>query len=140
MDIKALDRELAALVEMKNKLSVLDYSDENYDKIEEELHDQEDDFLENYGDFIEDGLNDVHDEYCPDTDVLLPIAYLANKYIKKGKNEDGSTQYDVSIDEGVIVEVDDYPDMLSKLVLVPGPTRLVLNVKNKGQEVVWTAK
>ena len=50
MDIKALDRELAALVEMKNKLSVLDYSDENYDTIEEELHDLEDDFLENYGD------------------------------------------------------------------------------------------
>lgn len=140
MDIKALDRALATLVEMKNKLSVLDYSDENYDTIEEELHDLEDEFLESYGDFIEDGLSDVHDEYCPDTDVLLPIAYLANKYSKKGKNEDGSTQYDVDINEGVIVEVDDYPDMLCKLVLVPGPTRLVLNVRNKGQEVVWKAE
>ncbi len=140
MDIKALDRELAALVEMKNKLSVLDYSDENYDTIEEELHDLEDDFLENYGDFIEDGLNDVHDEYCPDTDVLLPIAYLANKYARKGKNGEGTIQYDVDINEGVIVEVDDYPDTLCKLVLVPGPTRLILNINNKGQQVVWKAE
>lgn len=140
MNIGELDRELASLVKMKNELSVLNYNDENYDKIEEKLHDQEDEFLEKFGDYIEDGLNEVHDEYCPDTDVLLPIAYLANKYIEKGKNEDGSIHYDVDINEGVIVEVDDYPDVISKLVLVPGPTRLVLNVKNKGQEVVWKAK
>ena len=140
MDIKKLDRDLTALVEKKNKLNSLDYSDKDYDKEEEELHDLEDDFLENYGDYLEDALNDVHDEFCPDTDVLLPIAYLANKYEKKGSPKDGTAQYEVGIDEGVIVEVDDYPGLISRIALVPGPPRLVLNVKNKGQEVVWKAK
>lgn len=140
MDLKNLDRELATIVEKKNKLSALDYNDENYDRIEEELHDLEDDFLENYGSYLEDALNDVHDEYCPDSDVLLPIAYLANKYKKTGKNEDGTERYEVGADEGVIVEVDDYPDQVCKLVLVPGPTRLILNLKKSGQEVVWTPK
>ena len=37
----------------------------------------------NYGDYIEEALRDVHDEFCPDSEVLLPIAYLANEYIKK---------------------------------------------------------
>lgn len=140
MDIKNLNRDLTALVELKNKLSTLDYSDKDYDRIEEKLHDEEDEFLELYGDYLEDALNDVHDEYCPDTDVLLPIAYLPNKYEKGDKNEDGTFSYKVDINEGVIVEVDDYPGLLSRIVLVPGPPRLLLNVKNKGQEVVWTAK
>jgi|SRR5690606_24108377 len=140
MDIKNLDRDLAALVDIKNKLSTLNYNDEEYDEIEEKLHDEEDNFLEKYGDYLEDALSDVHDEYCPDTDVLLPIAYLANKYEKGEKTENGMVKYNVGPQEGVIVEVDDYPGQLSRIALVPGPTRLVLNVQNKGQEVVWKAK
>lgn len=140
MDIQNLNHELSILVEKKNKLNALDYDDENYDEVEEELHDLEDEFLENYGDYLEDALNDVHEEHCPDSDVLLAIAYLAKKYHKVGKNEDGSDKYEVGPHEGVLVDADKYPNQICKLVLVPGPTRLILNVRNKEQKVVWTAE
>ncbi len=138
MDIQKLDHALALLVEKNHELNALDYNDKNYDRVEEDLHDMEDDFLDEYGDFLEEVLRDVHDEYCPDSDVLLPIAYLAKQY-QKTEKEDGSVHYDASVKEGVLVDADAYPDQLCKLVLVPGPTRLILNIKNKEQKVVWTA-
>lgn len=63
MDIKKLDHALALLVEKNHELNALDYNDKNYDRVEEELHDMEDDFLDEYGDFLEEVLRDVHDEY-----------------------------------------------------------------------------
>lgn len=139
MDIKALDAALVSIVEMKNQLSTIDYNDESYDHIEEELHRLEDDFGEKFGDYVEDALHYVHDEFCPDNEVLLPIAYLANKYIEKGKNPDGSTAFDVELSEGVIVDVDDFPGKETRLVLVPSPTRIILQVGEEQREEVWKA-
>jgi len=137
MNIEALDKALIEIVEKKNILSQLNYNDKNYDQVEEELHDLEDDFLDEYGDYLEDVLADVHDELCPDNDVLLPIAYLANKYVKKEDN--GQVIYHAA-DGGVLVDVDEYPDKLTRLVLVPGPTRLVLQVGKNHEEQVWKAE
>lgn len=134
MDIKALDHDLVELVEKKSQLSNLDYSDEIYDQIEEELHQLEDKFLESYGTYLEDALHEVHDEYCPDTDVLLPIAYLPNKIMKNGD------EYEVDAREGVYVEVDDYEGDDTKLVLLPRPTRIILQINPTHREVVWIAK
>ena len=140
VNVQALETTLAHIAEKKNQLSTLNYNDENYDLLEEELHHLEDDFMHEYGTYLEEALAYVHDELCPDTDVLLPIAYLAKKYVKKGVNPDGTPFYDVTLDEGVIVDVDDYPTALTRLVLVPGPTRLVLQVGNRMQEQVWQAR
>lgn len=137
MNIEALDQALVKIVEKKNILSKLNYNDKNYDQVEEELHDLEDDFVEEYGDYLEEILADVHDELCPDNDVLLPIAYLANKYVKKEDN--GQVTYHAA-DGGVLVDVDEYPDKLTRLVLVPKPTRLMLQVGNQQEEQVWIAK
>lgn len=137
MDIEALDQVLVKIVEKKNILSQLNYNDKNYDQVEEELHDLEDDFVEQYGEYLEDILADVHDELCPDNDVLLPIAYLANKYVKKEDN--GQVTYHAA-DGGVLVDVDEYPDKLTRLVLVPKPTRLMLQIGNQQEEQVWIAK
>ncbi|MEL7001138.1 MAG: hypothetical protein AAFN93_00230 [Bacteroidota bacterium] len=134
MNIQALDNDLVVLVEKKSHLSNLDYSDETYDQIEEELHDLEDKFLESYGTYLEDAFHEVHDEYCPDTDVLLPIAYLPNKIAKK------DDEYVVGPKEGVYVEVDDYEGNDTKLVLLPRPTRILLQINTTENEVVWTAK
>lgn len=139
MDIKALDAALVSIVEKKNQLSTIDYNDETYDHIEEELHQLEDDFGEKFGDYVEDALHYVHDEFCPDNEVLLPIAYLANKYLETGKNPDGSTSFDVDITEGVIVDVDDFPGQETRLVLVPSPTRIILQVGKEQREEVWKA-
>ena len=42
--------------------------------------------------------------------------------------------------EGVFVEMDDFPGKDTKLVIVPNPVRILLNVDNDKQQVVWTAK
>ncbi|MDH5398987.1 MAG: hypothetical protein OEX02_12630 [Cyclobacteriaceae bacterium] len=133
-DVKKLDKDFQALAKMKNTLADLDYNDEKYDDVEEKLHDLEDAFLENYGEFLEGVLESVHDEYCPDSDVLLPIAYMANKYIVTEDN-----QYQVSPKDGVFVEADDYPGNV-RLVMIPNPTRFVLNINGKMGEVVWPGK
>lgn len=137
MDIRLLDKALVALVEKKNQLSELSYADKNYDVIEEELHDMEDDFVDEYGEFLEDILTDVHDDICPDSDVLLPTAYLANKYTRQ--EIDKQIVY-FPADGGVIVDVDKYPNKLTRLVLVPAPTRLILQISKDQEEVVWNSQ
>lgn len=134
VDIKKLDEDLTTLVEKKIALSELTYADKDYDKIEEELHDLEDDFVENYGEYLEEALADVHDEFCPDSDVLLPIAYLADKYIKVNGT------IDVEVGEGVLVEADDFPKVKTTLALAPKPTRIVLQAGVDHKETVWQAK
>ena len=140
MDTKTLDKVITQIIERKLALSTLTYSDKKYDIIEEELHDLEDEFIENYGDYFEEILEKVHEKICPDTDVLLPTAYVAKKYIKKGKNADGSTDYDVDYKEGVWVDSDKFPGKDTRLVLIPNPTRIVFSVEGKSKEVVWKAE
>ncbi|MDH5367153.1 MAG: hypothetical protein OEW67_09215 [Cyclobacteriaceae bacterium] len=133
MDLQALDKDLQQIILKKNELSILDYSSDNYDDIEEQLHDMEDKLLTNYGDYLEEALYDVHDEFCPDSEVLLPIAYLAKKYIVKGD------KYDVDFSQGVYVEMDDYPQKETKLVFIANPTRILLLIDEETREVVWQA-
>lgn len=139
MDIKKLNEDLCELVSKRNMLAAIDYNDEAYDQVEEELHDFEDDFLETYDEYLEDVFQSVHDEYCPDNDVLLPIAYIAKKYIEK-TDSDGNLTYGVSANEGVLVEVDEHLKNEVRLILVPSPTRIVMTIDNAQPKVVWEAK
>lgn len=134
MDIKALDQALQEIALKRNELKKIDYNNPQYDDLEEVLHDLEDEFLDNYGDEMEKVLQEVHDKLCPDTDILLPIAYMAKAYSVTDKNE-----FSVSSSEGVFVEVDSLPGKDTKLVIVPNPLRIVLNLKDK-QQVVWVGK
>ena len=135
MDIKAIDQALQEIIKSRMELLKLDYSNPKYDDLEEKLHDIEDAFQDSFGDEIERALQDVHDEYCPDTDVLFPIAYIAKVYSVNNKNE-----FSVAPTEGVFVEMDDYPGQDTKLALVPNPVRIVLSIGADKQQVVWTAK
>jgi hypothetical protein len=119
MDVKALDKAIQEIIKKREELGKLNYNDPKYDDLEEELHDLEDDFQEEYGDYLEEALQDVHEKWCPETDVLLPIAYLG---------------------KGVPVEAEKYEGKDTKLILFPSPTRVVLLVGKDKQEVVWTAK
>ena len=134
VNLTELERDLLALANKKNQLAALGYDDTRYDEVEEELHDLEDEFQENYGDYLEDALHTVHDDLCPDNDVLLPIAYVANRY---NISEDGRW---VPAEGGVPVEVDELPTKGTKLALAPKPTRIVLIISAKKQEDVWLAK
>ena len=131
MNIHNLDADLRVLAEKKTVLGQLDYANEAYDRIEEELHQLEDKFQENYGVYMEEVFSDIHDQYCPDNDVLLPIAYLANNYIITDNN------VDVGLSEGVLVEVENFSDQKARLVLVPSPTRIFLQIDGQDRQEVW---
>ena len=135
MDVKALDKALLEIIEKRQELSKIEYSNPAYDELEEKLHDQEDDFQDTFGDDLEHALQDIYDEYCPDSDVLVPIAYIAKKYIVNAKNE-----FTVANTEGIFVEMDDYPGKDTKLAILPNPPRIVLSIGTEKQEIVWTAK
>ena len=105
MDINKLNEDFAKIADKINELDELDYSDERYDDLEEELHDMEDDFIEEFGEYLEDAIEGVHDKFCPDNDVLLPIAYFAKNYIRNQKDHKGRYSYDIEYGEGVPVTV-----------------------------------
>jgi hypothetical protein len=119
MDVKALDQALQEILKKKEELSKINYNNPKYDDLEEQLHDLEDDFQEEYGEYLEEALQDIHDELCPDNDVLMPIAYLG---------------------KGIPVEVDKYDGKDTRLILTTNPPRIVLTIGKDKQEVIWTAK
>jgi len=133
MDLVALNNDLQKLVLKRNELSVMGYDNEAYDDLEEKLHEMEDDFSERFGAYLEEAFYDVHDEFCPDSDVLMPIAYLGKQYKVEG------SKFDVDFTQGVYVEMDDYPDHETKLVLLPSPTRIVLQITKDERNIVWRA-
>ena len=135
MNLKALDKDIQELIKRRSELLKLNYNNPQYDELEEKLHDGEDAFQEKYGEFLEEVLQDVHDEHCPDSDVLMPIAYLAKKYIISDKG-----QYSVEASEGVFVETEKYQGKDTKLVILPNPVRIVLNIAKDNQLVVWEGK
>jgi len=135
MDLKALDKALQDIVERRMELHKLDYNNPRYDELEEELHDLEDNFQDTHGEYMEKVLQSIHDEHCPDTDVLYPIAYIGKVYQVNSKKE-----FSVAGTEGVYVEVTKYPGKETKLVMVPNPVRVVLNIGKENQQVVWTSK
>ncbi len=135
MDLKELDKAVQEIAIRRNELKKLDYNNPLYDDLEEQLHDLEDLLIDNHGGFLEEVLQEIHDKYCPDTDILLPIAYLAKSYAITTNNE-----FSVAINEGVYVEVDSLPGKETKLVMIPNPLRVILNVGKEKQQIVWTSK
>lgn len=118
MNVKELDAGLREIEKTKAELGKLHYNDPKYDDLEEQLHDLEDDFQEKHGEFLEEALQSVHDDLCPDNEVLMPIAYLG---------------------KGVPVEVDKYPGKDTRLLLVTNPPRIILAIGKEKQDAVWTA-
>ncbi len=136
MDLDALDKSLVEIIKIKNELRSIGYQDPRYDDIEEKLHDLEDELMERYGEEMEQVIQEVHDRLCPDTDVLMPIAYLAKSYVP-AEGEDGSETFDVDLKEGVPVILDEYPDQLTRMVLLPNPPRLIVQVNREKRFLVW---
>ncbi|MEY2794088.1 MAG: hypothetical protein RJA76_2080 [Bacteroidota bacterium] len=126
-----MDQAILAILEKRLELSKLNYSDDNYDDVEEMLHDLEDDFNETFGDELEKILEKVHDKHCPESDVLLPTAYLAKKFVE---TEDG--EIEIGKKEGVEVEWIEDPASEARLILLPAPLRVLLMTK-KGIEIVY---
>ncbi|NOS57346.1 MAG: hypothetical protein HOP37_13965 [Cyclobacteriaceae bacterium] len=135
MDFKKLDLAVQTIALRRNELKKLDYNNPKYDDLEEQLHDLEDSLVDEFGDYLEGIFQEIHDKYCPDTDILLPIAYLAKTYTINGSNE-----FSVSSSEGVYVEVDSLSGKETKLVMLPNPLRGLMNVGKEKQQLVWSLK
>lgn len=128
MDTEKLDKAILRIAEVKTALSELDYSDPQYDDMEDRLHNLEDAFLEQDGEILEDIIADVHEELCPDEDVLSPISYIADSYLKLGENDNGLV-LDVNTEQGVMVNLGEGKfKSQPRLVVIPNPLRVILNV------------
>ncbi|WP_291783952.1 hypothetical protein [Cecembia sp.] len=140
MDYKKLDEDLNTIVEKRIALSKISYADEAYDDIEEEMHDLEDNFNENYGDELEDILEKIYAQLKSDNEVLLPSAYLANEYHVMVPDAYGKVTYEVIGREGVPLESEQFDKMDVRLVLVPNPARFVLQINGKSMKDLWVAR
>lgn len=139
MNIKNLNQAFVEIAEKKNQLFQVERGTPGHVALQSEIERLLEDFQSDYGWYIEEALFNVHDEYCPDNEVLKPISYLASHY-ESGRGNGGSV-YDVGNQEGIDVEADDFPGIKARLVLVPGPTRLVLQGQVEPfKETVWVAR
>jgi hypothetical protein len=140
MNWEKIDQELTEIVQQRNQLSALEYSDENYDDLEEQLHDLEDDFNENYEDILEPELEKIYSKLKSDSDVLLPTAYLANYYQEMLPDAKESITYEVSGDQGVPIESDQLGKVDLRIVLIPNPIRFVLLINGKQLKELWKSR
>ena len=140
MDKDDLNSILVGIVEKRMELSRLNYSDQSYDDIEEELHNLEDDFVDRFGNDLDEVFKIIHEKYCPETEVLSPIAYLAKNYHKTGKHANGTAQYDIAnLKQGIVIDSDEYDQ--AYLVMIPNPIRILLTVPHQStKEEVWNVE
>ncbi|WP_186756768.1 hypothetical protein [Echinicola salinicaeni] len=140
MDLDKLDKDLTAIVEKRIALSKLTYADDNYDDIEEEMHDLEDDFNDEFGDALEGELEKIYDKLDSDTDVLLPSAYLANKYVPMLPDARGIISYEVKGKEGVPIESEQFDGQDVRIIIVPNPTRFVMQINGVAMKDLWRSR
>lgn len=140
MNWEKLDKELTEIVEKKNQLSAMDYSDEKYDDLEEAIHDLEDDFNENYEGVLEKEFEKIYTRLKSDTDILLPTAYIANKYKPVLPDANGIVTYEVTGREGVPIESDQFDRQDVRLVLVPNPVRILMIINGKSVKDIWKSR
>lgn len=140
MNWKRLNTDLVDLIEMRNELNELDFSDEAYDELEDEIHEFEDTFNDRYGDTLESVLEYIHEKICPDVEVLLPTAYLAKEYFPSELDEAG---FDVGPDAGILVEtiLQDAKGkpMDARITYLPNPFRIIL-ITRDDIRTLWSAE
>ncbi len=140
MNWEKIDQELTEIVQQRNQLSALEYSDEIYDDLEEQLHDLEDDFNENYEEVLAPELEKIYTKLKSDSDVLLPTAYLANHYQEMLPDAKGSITYEVSGNQGVPIESDELGKVDLPNFLIPNPIRFVLLINGKQLKELWKSR
>ena len=140
MDWNKLDRDLTVIVEKRIALDKISYADPEYDEIEEEVHDLEDAFNEEFGERLVLELEKVYDQLSSDSDVLLPSAYLANKYLPLLPDANGVVSYEVEGEEGVPLDSEQFDRQDVRLVLIPNPARFVIRINGRSLKDVWRSR
>lgn len=138
MNYDEISTMLAQIIDKRAELNQFSQTTPEYQSLRSSLKKLESEFVEKYGSQLREILLDVHDEYCPDIEVLPVLQYIGKEYKVIGKNEWGNL-YEVDHNQGIYVEVDDYLDKNTKLVLVPNPLRVILNIDEQNRQVVWSS-
>lgn len=126
MHIKNLNSVIVRLLGMKKTLQGR-MSDMEREDLLTELQSWEQILIMEYGEWLEEILSQVYDEYCPDDEVVSPISYLYGSNLLSGDSP-----------VGVEVHADDFPGVQARLVLLPDPVRLEL-YNEHFREVIWQA-
>ncbi|MGY6559176.1 MAG: hypothetical protein ACXIT9_07810 [Nitritalea sp.] len=140
MDYNKMNELLRSIVEKRIQLSKLSYADQAYDDIEEEMQDLEDDFNEEYEPVFQQALEEIYDTLGSDNEILLPTAYLANKYTAMLPDAHGQVNYEVKGKEGVPIESEQFDGQDVRLVLIPNPSRIAMQINGKTLKVLWTGR
>lgn len=140
MDLNQLDTDLTEIIELRIKLSQKNYADPDYDDLEEQLHDLEDDFNDDYGDYLENKLEKIYETLNSDNDILLPSAYLANNYVPMQADAKGVISYQVKGKEGVPIESEQFDGQDVRVVLVSNPARFIMQINGKSLKDLWRSK
>ena len=140
MDWNKLDQDLTQIVEKRIALSRITYADPEYDEIEEELHDLEDDFNDEFGDRLAAEFDRIYAKLSSLNEVLLPSAYLANKYDPLLPDANGIVSYEVKGLEGVPIESEQFDGQDVRIVLIPNPARFVMNINGVALKDLWRSR
>jgi hypothetical protein len=136
---KSVNEVMFEIIELRKELTTLSYNNPRYDEVEDQLHELEEQFVSDFGVVVNDALADFYDEYCPDSDVLSPLAYIAKNYTVTGENQYGKT-FDVNKKDALAIELDDFPGQDNRLTIIPNPLRLVAFFGDGTTKEVWRLK
>lgn len=136
IDTSAIDRAIIDLIAQRVKTAAIKNNSKQAAE-NQKLKQLEQEFTTNYGEQLRSILEEVYDDLCPDDEVQAPLNYLAENYKIVSQNGKGN-MYDVSHHEGVSVEVDEYGQAPTKMVILPNPLRIVLNIDAHTKEEVWS--
>ncbi len=134
MMTQEFNTSFSAIILKKEQFSLLTKDSPNYEKLKLEIVLLTEEFDKKFGNYLEEIIFNVHDEYCPDNKILKPLAYIADQYIKKNDRI-----YLAPADQGVLVQCEDYPNIPTRLVLEPNPVKLILHSQDSNlREIVWS--
>lgn len=138
MKTESLNKAVLSLIKKRQKLATLGYDNPDYDELEEALHEAEGIFQDGYGFELGKILKDIHEQYCtPETDVLDAVAYIPREYRVIRDEELDIEEAEVGDEDGILIDLIDFPNLEARLLLLPEPPRLVIFSSAGAQEVWW---
>jgi hypothetical protein len=133
--IHSLNQLLISIAETKNKLSFINYNDPLYDSYEDKLHTLEDVLMETYGDYLDNTLNLLYQQFSFQEDLSHPLSYIPSQF--EIKEKDGNLHFNVLPEHCLKINSDKYPEEIIKVVLLPSPARFVVYLLRTHKELIW---
>lgn len=134
MNLSKLEELMMSLADIKTQQHT-EASESKIQLLNSEIQQLQNQLINEFGSYLEEAIFNVHDEYCPDDEMKALEAYLPSHFLLT------NGFYQLPLNEGVLVEADDYPGQPVRLALVPNPTRLVMKVQeSEAEEVLWVAR